>query len=266
MAIDTESHDGVWWSIQFSMKVGTARMILLKDQDLIREFAARLWNIIVREKDFEIVLHNAPADLPIIERFLGTKRFKYRDTMQEAYGFGNLPQRLKALSRRLLGRKRESWEELVTPPSKERLLSWMMQGFVHCENELQQSIPRFHKKSGKPLKPTIVRSNTEKLLSELLNYSLNSTDYPVWQKLSERVPEGELMMLKSVLGPIPQKGIANVGLDEAVEYGCSDADDTLALALMFERMRGEMVERMNLQEEDVDKPYTHSTHAHEVGV
>lgn len=249
LGLDTETHVGVRWSIQTSVRSGTGIMIQTDtgafDGRLLQ--ALRHWVM-----EYEWVMHNAEADLWVAD-LLNLPNQPYRDTMQEAYQFQNLPQKLKAIARRVLGRTRLDWDGLVTPYSKEILAQWMMNAFVHSENTYRQEIARKHKKSGKPLSPHIVLSEPEKLLPRLLSYMQDNMDYPIWQKLYERIPAVWLDKLIAAAGPIPQKGIAHVPLDAAVYYGCSDADDTLAAALRFERMRREFKAELAVTEEDRDE-------------
>lgn len=250
---DTESHDYVPYSWQVSLEDKVARMVLLKNKeacDALVDFLAPVpWL-----ENVSYVFHYAPADLPIFEQQFGfSLDGKYRDTMLEAYGFGNFGRLgLKTLARRVLGRARLSWEETVTPWSKEVLAQWMMNGFKYAEENWTQTTLRFHKTSGKPLKPQVRHSEAEKLLVELQGYMLNNPEYKIWDKLVERMPEDWMTNLVEAIGPMPARGIAHCPLDVQIEYACSDPDDTRQLAVKFDTLRKEFVEGLNLQEEDVD--------------
>lgn len=251
---DTESQEGVPYSWQVSLEPHVARMVMLKNKAACEALAGFLYGGTAMNS-VQYVFHYAPADLPIFERELELNLDgKYTDTMLEGYGFGGRYGRLglKTLARRVLGRQRLSWEETVTPWSKEVLGQWMMQGMTHAETYWQDTIERFHKKSGKSLKPTVVRALPEKLLVELWQYSLNNSDYPVWAKLIERMPVAWMEKLVEACGPVPIKGIAHCPIDVQIEYACSDPDDTRQLAVMFKDMRRKFVEELNVQDEDVD--------------
>jgi DNA polymerase len=247
MGVDTESHGGVPWSLQFSLQPGSARMVLL--QDSVIKVVVEFLRQVIYNNHTEFVLHNAPADLPILYS-LGIQGFRWRDTMQESYHLGNLPQGLKALSYRLLGRRRKSWEETVTGPSKDALCSWIMDAIMHTEDHWRSVIERTGKR-GQKLRPIITPSDTEQTLRSILKHAGSSESYDVWVKLRERM--GPMPEIEGVLGPVPVKGIAHVPLERAIEYGCSDADDTLAVALVLERLRKEMAGKMDVQEEDYDQ-------------
>lgn len=253
---DTETHAREDFSLQFTLQTGTGRMILMKDDHLVREFGNWL-NASIGFGNAELVLHHAPADLRLFESVCSGMRLDghYRDTMAEAYLFGDLRQGLKPLALRLLGRKRPSWEEVVTPPSKDALGEWLMSAFVYAEENWQVVESRVSAKTGKALKPRVVVSKPEKLLRELFGYMTTNPEYKIWDKLRERLAVAypdDMARLVDVVGPVPQLGIAHVRLNDAVNYACSDADDTLALALLFDSMRTAFINDLNVQAEDYD--------------
>ncbi len=248
LGVDTETHAGQRWSIQISSKVGTGLMIQTDTGEFDHWLLKRLRYWVEK---YEWALHNAEADLWVAD-LLGLHNQPYRDTMAEAYLFQNLPQKLKALSRRVLGRTRMSWDELVTPYSKEKLHEWMTDGILYAADYWRITTERRHKRTGRLLKPEVKLSRTESLLFEIDQYMVNNPDYPVWDKIAERVPVTGLEKLVAKFGPLPQKGIGHVPLDQAVWYGVSDADDTLAVATRFDEMRREFKVGLSVVEEDRD--------------
>lgn len=269
IGFDTETHAGTPYSFQYSLEDGSARMVMLKDEHWVRESVAFLNSIqsghsytkhsyggIVKtvrqgsEVDW-VAMHNAPADLAIAD-LIGLRVVNLRDTMQEAYHFGNLRQGLKPLARRLLGRLRSSWEETVTPYSKAVLNNWLCDAFIHAENHWQEVRQTFHKRTKAPNKPKVVKSVAERLLVELAGYMVNNPEYKIWDKLQERMPSKDLARLVEAVGEVPKRGIAHCPIEVQVEYGCSDPDDTRRLAILFDKMRSEFIEGLNVQEEDVD--------------
>jgi hypothetical protein len=246
IGVDTESHGTEDFSVQFSLAVGSARMVLCEDLGLMDEWQAWMNEAIMCGS--EIVLHNAPADIPTLNKW-GLKDFPYRDTMQEAYQLCRYPQALKALSYRLLGRKRKSWSETVTPPSKLVLQQWLLQAIEYAQDNLTITETRVGK-TGKILKPKVIVPKFEKALKSLLGHSISSESYDVWGKLRERVNETDLGLLEEALGQeVPVKGSKHCSLEDQMQYATSDADDTLAVALEFERIRQQGIEVL---EEDWD--------------
>lgn len=240
---DTESHAVEPLSIQVSLATGTGGLVLWKNAEVVRYLAECM-----RHCD-EILYHYAPADQPMFDQ-MGLGYIPYRDTMQEAYGL-LLPQALKTLSRRLLGRVRKSWDETVTPPSKKVLAQWLRDCMRYSETWTVVE-ERTHKKTGKPLKPKVIVSPTEKLIVELYGYMVNNPEYKIWEKIKERMLGGTLAQLEQKVGRMPVKGVAHLTTQELVDYGCSDADDTLTLGLMFEKMRKDFVANLDVQPEDRD--------------
>jgi hypothetical protein len=174
----------------------------------------------------EIVLHNAPADLDLVKLLVGQfglREFKYRDTMQEAYGL-SLPQALKALSYRLLGRRdRLSWDETVSGPSKDKLFEWLEKAFDYAHDHFS-TIERRYGKKGNELKPKIHKSPEEKLFKRIYTH-LYSETYNPWLKLKEGLVElidqgRESDTIVHDLGLPPNKGIGNCSLEDAIRYGC----------------------------------------------
>lgn len=242
MAIDTESHNCVHWSTQVSILPHTGIMALAGSA------AIHELNGLIADWP-ELVLHNAPADLPFIP-----KPRRYRDTMVECYNLGNLPQGLKALSYRLFGRRRKSWEEMVGRVSKDKLVYWMMDGLEIIEKELRIVESRVGVR-GQPIKPIIHKPQIESDFIRIMRHTITSQDYDPWEKLKECADDdiGEhLSLLVERLGPIPLKGIANLPLKDAIFYGCSDSDDTLQLAIKLEHLRKDAELGWAVAEEDYD--------------
>lgn len=218
--VDTETHGGELYSVQWSLEVGTGQMVLASNDK-----AMGSWVYAVRYvlgEGCEVVLHNAPADIPALEE-LGIKGFGYRDTMHEAYHLGNLPQALKALSYRLLGRRRKSWDETVGGPSRSVLEDWIMEHRAECTRDVIERIGM----SGKVLKPVLgPPSQLERDLTRILKHMMRSDGYDAWGKLTDAGISGW-----------PVKGIAHVPVEDAITYACSDADDCLAISLVMEELR-----------------------------
>jgi uracil-DNA glycosylase family 4 len=246
VAIDTETHGDKPYSLQFSVTPGHAKLVLLNNSEATYG-VLRLLDILIKN-GAELVFHNASADIDLVER-LGITGFKFRDTMQEAYHL-SLPQALKVLSRRLLGRKRKSWDETVTPPSLEALQMWLMESILYAQENLTVHQKRISEKTGKELKPKVVKSQAERVLTRILSHS-DSPTYDPWKKLDEELPAVVPdPFLPAEIGMWPIKGIGHCSTEELVEYGCSDADDTLAVALKFEQMRKDG--RFDVEEVDYD--------------
>lgn len=250
IGIDTESHGNAPWSIQASIKPGTGIMILYENKDAVEEFAECINDLL--DSGYELVFHFAQADLPIMDLTGIRYEGRYRDTMQEIYGFGShYSQGLKAAAYRLLGRKRRSWEEVVGRVSKQRVVQWMWDAHEIAQNELC-TVNEGAVTKRRVSKPIFKKSTIEKALCRIMQHTSPDTDYDPWEKWSEVDRMHEPYIVERI-GPMPLKGIANCDLDVAVRYGCEDADNTLELALLLEQERVRVVAGWGVADDDVDR-------------
>lgn len=253
---DTESHGPEAYSYQLSLAPGTARLVPLsafpgeRDPEVARE-AGRVLRLIHDREDAVFSYHQAGADLDIADELLGLAGCRYRDTMQEAYHLGNQPQSLKALCFRLLGMEMRSWGELVLPHSKQKVWDWMYEGLEFATEHLRTtervfSEKRFNKDgTPKENKPKIHKSPVETPLNRTMSYTAGGSEkYDPWEKLENLFDNEDtrdhMENLTLHLGSWPDKGIANVPLDEATHYACRDADGELRIAYRLEELREEM--------------------------
>jgi len=222
-AVDTETADGRLWSIQISFYRGQARLVRADNADCMK-YAGRLIG------ESEILLHNAPYDLEVL-RQVGIVPGSFRDTMQEAYHRGNLPQGLKALGWRLFGIRMKSWEDLVMPYSRARMVEWLSRAWDWASDNRQRQETQLKTK----LKVTYKRTPMERDIARIIKHS-HKPDYDIW----ERAEEAGLMTDELVerCGPVPRPGIGHVPLEEVVEYGCRDADVTGRVGAWMDQQPG----------------------------
>ena len=254
---DSERHGAQPFSLQVSARCGTGLMVLERDEEAMVEFARCLGECL--ENGAELVMHNAPADLEPFLRHLrdtGIHSFPYRDTMQELYHLGLfLQQGLKIAALRVLGRKRQSWEEVVGEASRQKLIAWLWEALGVAEG-WRAFEPRTSLKTGRVLKPTIMKHPAEAEVWHLLTYTTRSAEYKSWEKIAELGWPGSewFKRLEQEVGwTVPVKGIGNCELRAAVDYGCQDASDALELALVLRQLRKSAVEEWDVQPEDVDE-------------
>lgn len=265
IAIDTESHGPEPWSIQFSHTPHTGRMIRTFSKDAMECFAKHL-----HDCDTEGIMHFAVHDLDELDR-MGVRLSSFRDTLQEAFHQCNLPQGLKPLAYRLLGVTMRSWEDVVWPASVNAIMRWMEDAIaLAAENltdvSLEQMTMGTCRECGKRTKkaacpgcgsdrinrtkrierPSAVQGILTHILSHTAKTMEEDEPYNPWKKLEEMKAEGlrgkkaeswEWEYLDEALGVAPILGIGNCDLQEAVDYGCSDACHTLMVAAELERLR-----------------------------
>ena len=212
LAVDTENDGPSPFSLQYSCANSTGYMIQAKDHSYLEAFKRYISN-------FQgLLLHNAPHDLYWLEQ-MGITGFKFRDTMQEAYHRGNLPQGLKALGWRLFGIRMKSWEDLVMPYSRARMVEWLSRAWDWVSDNRERQETQLKTK----LKVTYRRTAMERDISRIIKHS-HKPDYDIW----ERAEEAGLIKdeLVEICGEVPRPGIGHVPIEEVVEYGCRDADVT----------------------------------------
>lgn len=241
---DSESHAGEFYSWQICASVGYGQMIHLTDHKVSSYIAEWLKHCVLCGR-IRFIFHNAPADLPLFEKVLGMSLDgHYIDTMQIAYLFQNLPQGLKALAYRLLHKRRRSWDQVVGPPSREVLRTWLLGALEQAESEAE-TIPQFGKR-GQPIKPKIIKSGWERVLRGITMHMSKGVDYDPWKRITP--------VMEEYFGECPKKGIKWVDEQDQINYACGDASDALELALLFEQMMKEIVNKeWSIHEDDQDR-------------
>jgi len=214
LPVDTESDGDAPWSLQYSPKPGMARLIRANRPDLIARFDSWLYA-------FEgMLLHYANHDLNVLGE-MGVHETPVRDTMVEAYEFGNLPQGLKALAYRLLGVRMRDYNDVVEPPSRQAMMEWLAGEYIESFDHKITVEIKLKTKVKFLQKPSL----REKHLKRLLRHA-SSPKYDLWQKA-----EG------AGLCSYPISSIAHVPFDEALVYACMDADMTGQIATFLEEER-----------------------------
>lgn len=278
VAFDTERHGDRLWSVQWCAEPGVAYMVQVEEAggvvarvtrklngDQTSAFDAfRQWACTNRGRIIG-VLHNAPQDLDWLEKH-GVYIDEFRDTMQEAYHLGNLPQGLKALGYRLLGIEMESYEDVVVPESREALLGWLDDAWQVAIQEFREYITKPYKKPKRDKGTGVVvtgreeikASDFEKAVTRIIHHAHRNEGYDVWRKVEELEErfEAEMGWVKHEKGEPPEQGIGNVRLERAVQYACRDADVTYRVADELEKIRRKMTEGggpWDVDVEDMDK-------------
>ena len=233
LGVDTESHAGKPWSVQVSAKPGTGVLFRCNDSNAMGFL--KMWM-----PQHEVIMHNAAYDLEVL-RCLGIRVSSFRDTMQEAYHLGNLPQGLKALTYCLFRHTMTSYEETVRPASIRALLDWMTEAYQIAVLDLTYVSQRFSPKTGKRLKDEVSKSDLESLLTRLLRLTAEGSEYDPWERLTgfwrEPVNEWMAQHVEARIGAYPLLGIANCSMDEAVQYAVGDSDWTGRVAVELQRRR-----------------------------
>jgi len=263
IGIDTETHGGEPWSLQFSIMPGRARMIRVPDTRAAQVFrriegdkegpvgVIRRYFMNLAAKGTEFYFHNADQDLDMLHRIgIDVPEKLVQDTMKEAYHTGRLPQKLKHLGYRLLGERMRSWEDVVTGPSKEYLGKWIADAErVAGELLVEAKIKKLKKSQRWEYKKHPMEGDFRRIQRHLMTET-----YKPWEQLETvkaRYPE-EWELVAYHVGEMPKLGIDNAPIDEAVHYGCQDADVTLRVAVEMRNVRRQIVDEINVAECDWD--------------
>jgi len=229
---DTEDHGGVPWSIQVSTHPGSARLIRSDNKDCLNYL--KLW---ARLNPTAWDLHFAVHDLDVLAQ-MGVHPPHYRDTMQEAFHLGNLPQALKPLVYRLFHFRMTSWEDVVWPYSIEALITWIVEAAEISKRDLSYIDV---KKLKTKVKETVRKGPLESLCNRLLQHTDKASEYDPWERLDDfwldEANEWMTTHIEARIGRYPIKGIANAPLAKAVTYACGDADWTGQVAVELQRRR-----------------------------
>jgi hypothetical protein len=285
VAVDTEKHGSKPWSLQFSIRPGTGRMI--RAEGLVEECVLEQFDWWLKENDVEAILHNAPQDLDTLDA-MGIHVGKFRDTMQEAYQTNSLPQGLKALAHHFFGVEMKGWEETVWPASVDALTKWIDAAIPVAAERLSDAAVK-HLARGKcgvcdhqhatgrckrcgceatpdrrvfdvsTRKPGAVESILRHVLLHTRKTQDDDKPYHPWKALArmkeeglrgKRAEEWEWESVNEAVGPPPLLGIGNCDEREALMYAVGDADYTGRVAEELEKVRRD--DRWKVDEGDYD--------------
>ncbi len=242
IGVDTETDEGRPYSIQASVVPGTGIMVILSDKEAVEALVAEINRLI--SLDWELVFQNAPADLDIAES-IGIDCSKFRDTMQELYHLGNLPQGLKQAVYRVFGYRMTSYDEVVTPHSKAALETWLAEALAHVSMEMRTEVrEQLKTKVRVTMKPHEAEAVLRRVMGRL------DSDYDPWEKPKQDkgvekprlIGREWLDEVERAVGRMPRRSIVHAPLDQQVKYACGDADFTGRLATWLEGERKRIVQ------------------------
>ena len=230
LACDTESSKSKGpYCFTYSQRAGTGRLIRASRADLLLRLQQSLDAQLA-----PILFHNWFYDYaPMAGLGLTIPPRLLRDTMVMAFNLGNLPQGLKALSKRKLGMVMQDFEDLVFPYSQARVLDYYRQAQTE---EWPKPEPRMERdsKTGEWKMKNPQGMNT-KLKRFFTDFGKNA-DKDVFQ-MWEKNWEDEQAMIEAKLGPWPGWDIAFVRFEDVLHYACRDADATIRLWPLLLAMR-----------------------------
>lgn len=240
LPIDTESDEGRLYSIQFSPRPCYGYMFLTSNQPVMNEFTLRLRS----DYSDRVAVHNAMHDLDELESY-GCAITDWRDTMDEMFVLGSLPQGLKAACYRTTGHRMTSYEEVVIPHSQNVLSYWLEYAAAYLDTTRTIEPHPIGKKCptcGKGHRKTMDKELShpaDAVIRRVIKHMVPDSDYDAWQK--PKFTHGKetyrllgqpwLPELESLFGRMPRPSIVHAPLDQQLVYGCMDADECGKLSM-----------------------------------
>ena len=247
LSVDTESDEGVPYSIQCSPRSGQAFMVLAANRQAIQRLADKV-------SDSHATFHYAVHDLDECDR-MGIHFGAFDDTMQQIYHLaGVLPQALKVAVYRTLGFRMTTYQDVVTPASKKALDGWLGEAFAHVVTKMRPCIE--HKKGkgcpacGKNHRADKTESKTHEAEAVLrrvmdrLNSDYDPWKMPTWSKGEKKVRligRDWLPEIEVAVGRMPRQSIVHAPMERQILYACGDADWTGRLAQWLQKERERIV-------------------------
>lgn len=216
------------YCLTYSTGPGTARLIRATRHDLLDAFGQA-----IHDWAGPILFHNWLADKPITEAMgLSLPERRIVDTMARVFHLGNLPQGLKALAFRELGMDMEDFEDVVSPYSTDKCLLYLRAAATY-EWPKPEEETVIDDKTGKwkLYKPQGMNTKLKRFFTD---YSRNMEKdiFSSWDNWSSHHE-----MIERELGEFPGLDIRHVPFSRILNYACRDADATLRLYGVLERMK-----------------------------
>lgn len=242
LACDTESSPSLGpYCYTYSQSPGTGRLIRSDRADLLQALQRRMsapdWRA-------PVLFHHWFYDYKVVaEMGITIPRHLIRDTLVRAFHLGNLPQGLKALSKRYLGMDMQDFEDLVKPYSQARVLDYYQQMAAIDWPKPEPELVRDDKTGlWKVYKPQGMNTKLKRFFTD---FSKNPEKdvFNMWRENWEP----QQAMIQEQLGPWPDMDIAHAPDDEALFYACRDADATGRLWPLMDYMESRV--NTHLQED-----------------
>jgi len=211
---ETEGLGGRPWSVQWSLGPGHGRMALVEDLDKsgLKE--------LLESPGTLTVVHNALFDVGVLES-LGIHPSTVADTMVMAYLLGEPSLSLKVLAYRYAGMEMRRYKDVVREKEEEMarqyfdlILSrdWPDPEPVVVDRPDGTQHVKFGRNIKKRVEAYLKRYEKGAAAQGLVEY---------WHGLGE-----DRRMVEEVLGPLRPAYLSSIGIEDAVQYACMDADAT----------------------------------------
>lgn len=229
IANDTEStRDRNPFCLTYSVRPGEGRLIQATRLDVLECFQSYIhaWR-------GPILWHNWLYDGAVVKR-MGLKfpRRLIVDTMVKSFHLGNLPQGLKALAYRELGMEMQDFDDLVSPYSSKLVIEYYRRAYNEEWEKPPAELVRDKDGKWKPYQP---QSMSTKLKRFFTDYQKSEGDKDVFTMWTKNWADQQ-QTIQEKCGRWPGKCITHVPFDEVLHYACRDADATLRLWPIIQKM------------------------------
>lgn len=228
IAFDTESEKGRHpYCLTWSCHAGSGRLIRASNVHLIQSLGKRL-----RDGRGPYLFHNWLYDWPVTQAMgLQLRPDRVVDTMARAYQLGNLPQGLKALAFRELGMEMQDFDDLVTPHSRLNVLTYYTIAASYTWPKPDADVVQ-DSKTGvwKPYQPQSMSTKLKRFFTDL-SKNPEKDVFEMWDNWADSHE-----MIEAACGPWPGKCITHAPFEQVLYYACRDADATLRLWPLLQRM------------------------------
>lgn len=247
IALDTEGTPNNPWSIQISIQPGTGLTLRVSQPDF--SYGVKFLQEIVN-RGARIITHQATTPTgcmydTIMCRVMGLelRRANIWDTMYAAYLL-QLPQGLKTLAYRYCHMAMEDYQSLIEEVGCDKQI-------IYLQRVIDRKFPKpdiqfilENDGTSRLYQPESVSRTCNRIVNDYLLGKVNRKGEEVevnpakrWLKIDKRLRR----MVESSLGErFPFATLDDISLDKAVYYSSKDSDATLRLAMIFEKMLGEM--------------------------
>jgi uracil-DNA glycosylase len=229
MGCDTEFHRKRGpYCLTYSTAPGTGRLIRAERRDLLAAFQRQLdrWRA-------SIAFHNWLADAPVTEALgLRFPRRRLVDTMVGVYHLGNLPQGLKAIAYREMGMVMQDFDDLVTPYSTDRCLTYLLRAAAVDWPKPEEQLIRDDAMQWTIYKPQSMHTKLKRFMTDYIKSNGTLSVFERWDNWDEEQP-----MIEAQCGEWPGLDISHAPFEEVLPYACRDADACLRLLSLIRHMR-----------------------------
>jgi len=213
-AVDTEQCRGELWSVQISAKPGTAWFIPIK--------SGYRGRVDLTDLPGTAVLHNYLYDI----QYVNVREDDFVDTMTMAYLTGQ-PQGLKELANRLCGIPMQTYAEMVRLGQHKLSLEYLLKASsMDWPDPPPIKETKWDNKKGCLITRNKKPWNISRKIAKMLDDYGGDDTTDLWSRW-RNIPEEERAVVENVLRAMPESSLADIPLEQAVQYGCRDADATL---------------------------------------